>query len=84
MKIEQTTPLAITDLWAGVETRIAQASHLEQAAQELAKAVHTQFGESVALARLFITVNFGSLPATNQVFVRDLAASAGAGSGQIG
>ena len=80
MRVEQTAPVAITDLWAGVESGIAQASHLEHAAQELATAVHSQFEESVTLARLFITVDFGSLPASNQAFVRDLAASAGAGS----
>lgn len=80
MKIKQTTPVTITDLWSGVESGIGQAIHLEDAAQELAKAVQTQFEESIVLARAFITVNFGALPSTNQSFVRNLAESAGAGS----
>lgn len=80
MKIDEATPVAVTDLWGGIESRIHGAENLEQAAQEVAKALHSRFGESVALARVFYTVAFGSLPQAKQAFVRDLAESAGGGS----
>ncbi|MFQ6024160.1 MAG: hypothetical protein ACE5NW_15690 [Acidiferrobacterales bacterium] len=73
MKIEQTKPVTISDLWSGVESKVGQASHLEAAAQELATAIHAQFKESVVLARVFFTVDFDDLPASNQDFVRNLA-----------
>jgi hypothetical protein len=78
MKIEQTKPVTISDLWSGVESKIGQASHLEAAAQELATAIHTEFQESVVLARVFFTVAFDDLPRSNQDFIGNLAKSAGA------
>ena len=84
MKIEQTTSSTITELWANLEPRIQQSKCLEEAAQELATALHNQFTESVALARVFLTVAFDNLPPTNNEFVRKLAESAGAASGLKG
>ncbi|MFQ5803013.1 MAG: hypothetical protein ACE5JQ_08980 [Candidatus Methylomirabilales bacterium] len=80
MKIEQTTASTITELWAKVESRVKQSKCLEEAAQELATALHTQFQESVVLARVYFTVPFGTLPAPNKTFVQNLAESAGAAS----
>ena len=53
---------------------------LEHAAQELVTELHTQFDESVVLARVFVTVPFGELPPCNKDFVRRLAESAGSAS----
>ena len=53
---------------------------LEHAAQELVTELHTQFDESVVLARVFVTVPFGELPPYNKDFVRRLAESAGSAS----
>ncbi len=78
MKIEQATASTITELWGKVEPRAQQSKCLEEAAQELATALHTQFQESVALARVYFTVPFGTLPGTNKAFVQNLAESAGA------
>ncbi len=80
MKIAGTTAATVTDLWAGVEAKIEHASTFEQAAQELANAIYEQFGESVVLARVYLTVPFGALPPANQTFVRNLAESANASS----
>ncbi len=80
MHIGETTPISITDLWASVEEGVRQSEHMETAAQQLAEALHGRFGESAALARIFLTVPFGSLPSANQSFVRSLAESAGAGA----
>ena len=80
MKIEQATPAKVTELWAKVEPKVQKSKSLEEASQELANELHTQFSDSVALARVFITVPFGRLPAKNKEFVQKLAESAGAGS----
>jgi hypothetical protein len=77
MNIGQVKPVAITDLWSGIESDVAGASRLEQGAQALARAIHDQFQESVVLARVFVTVNFDALPASNQAFVRELTKSSG-------
>ena len=80
MKIEQATASTITELWTKVEPRVKQSKSLEEAAQALATALHTQFQESVVLARVYFTVPFGALPGTNKAFVQKLAESAGAAS----
>ncbi|MCZ6872873.1 MAG: hypothetical protein O7G88_04995 [bacterium] len=51
---------------------------MEEAAQEVAAALHTQFDESVVLARVYATVPVAELPEANHSFVRELVASAGA------
>ena len=80
MKIEQATSSTVTELWADVEPRVQEAKSLEEAAQELATALHTEFDESVVIARVFVTVPFDALPPTNKAFVQNLAESAGAAS----
>ena len=82
MKIEQATSAVLAELWGQVEAKVRQATSLEEAAQELACGLHAKFSESSALARVFLTVPFDSLPKRNQEFVRKLAESAGAG-GQL-
>ncbi len=78
MKIEQTTSSTVTKLWTDLESRVQQSKCLEEAAQELATALHTQFDESVVITRVFVTVPFDALPSTNKEFVQKLAESAGA------
>jgi hypothetical protein len=78
MRIDQATSSTTNELWADVEPAVRGASSLEEAAQELAKAFHERFEESVVIARVFVTVPFGELPASNHEFVRNLAESAGA------
>ncbi|MBW2244977.1 MAG: hypothetical protein JRH01_23600 [Deltaproteobacteria bacterium] len=78
MRIGEATPVAITDLWGRVESRVRSAGNLAEAAQELAKELHLCFEASVALARVFFTVPYGSLPEDRQEFVRALARPSGA------
>ena len=80
MRIEETTSTTVAELWGQVESRVEQARYLEEAAQQLASALSTQFEESVVIARVFVTAPFGELPSANQEFVQNLAESAGAGS----
>jgi len=75
MKLEQATDATISELWATVEPLIQQRTSLEEAAQSLATAVHTQFSESAVLARVYVTVPFDELPPHNQAFVETLVAS---------
>jgi hypothetical protein len=77
MRIGEATPVAITDLWGRVEPRVRGAGDLAEAAQELAKELHLRFEVSVAMARVFFTVPFGSLPEDRQEFVRALARPSG-------
>lgn len=78
MRIEEVTEVSVMEFWNGVNAKLQQASCLEEAAQEVAAAVHNQFDESVVLARVYVTVPVAELPEANQTFVRELAASAGA------
>lgn len=48
---------------------------LEQAAQTVAETLFDELGGRAVLARVFATVPFGELPASNRTFVRDLAAT---------
>ena len=82
MKIDQTAASTIKGLSSQLDAKVQNAGFLEVAAQELATSLHTHFKESVALARVFLTVPFGDLPKDNQEFVRKLAGGAGAG-GQL-
>ncbi len=78
MKIDQATSQVVSELLAQVETRIQGAKTLEDAAQELVAALQQKFDESVVIARVFVTVPYGSLPPKNKEFVQKLAESAGA------
>ena len=80
MRINEATPVAVTNLWQSIESGVRGAGSLEEAAQEMTRAFHLGFDESIALARVFFTVPFASLPAANQAFVRTLADSSGAGA----
>ena len=82
MKIDKATSAVVAELWDQVVPKLRQAKSLDEAAQELTTTLHTQFSESVVLARVFLTVPFDSLPQANQQFVSKLAESAGAG-GQV-
>ena len=75
MRIEQATSSTVAEFWARLEPRIQRSNYLEEAAQALASALHTEFRESVLLARVFVTVPFGVLPATNKRFVKMLVGS---------
>ncbi len=78
MRIAEASASTVSDLWTQIQARVGNSQHLENAAQELATAVHSQFDESVVIARVFVTVPFGALPESNKDFVRKLAESAGA------
>jgi hypothetical protein len=77
MKLDRVTGATITELWSTIEPRVRQAKTLEEGAQALATEVHTQFAESVVLARVFLTVRFDALPVEVRAFVQNLAKSAG-------
>ena len=78
MKIETASSATVSELWDSVASDVVSASTFEDAAQRLADALHGQFEESVAIARVFVTVPYGDLPAANKAFVDNLVAGANA------
>jgi hypothetical protein len=80
MKIEQATAPVIDELWGKIESRAKGAQYLEEAAQELVSEIHSQFSDSVVIARVFYTVPLDSLPSANKSFVKNLCESAGVGA----
>jgi len=60
-----------------VQAQTRRAAWFEEAAQTYASLLWDKVGESLVLARVFATVPFGKLPASNQAFVRKLADSTG-------
>jgi hypothetical protein len=77
MHIERVSVGDIRALSKRVQAETATARAYEDAAQALAKEIYKRFQESVVLARVFITVPYGKLPADIAKWVRDLASSAG-------
>ncbi len=45
MNIDQSTQSTVTELWKSVEPKVKQATHLENASQDLATGLHTKFSE---------------------------------------
>lgn len=56
----------IEEIWANASKRIEESSTLEGAAQNLLGAVYGEFGDALALARVFVTIPYGDLPEPNQ------------------
>jgi hypothetical protein len=81
MKLEQVTDATIIQLWTTVEPCLQQAASLEEAAQALATALHTQFTESAVLTRVFVTVAFDGLPPSTRALVQAMPGAAAALTG---
>ena len=77
MKTKQATSSIIDELWMKTERAIQESTSLEEAAQKLVYGIYSVFSESVVITRVFFTVPFNSLPASNQSFVKNLAESDG-------
>ncbi len=73
MKIGQATSSTLRDLWDRIEPEVKRSPTLEGAAQSLITALHTEYADSIVLARAFLTVPLSTLPTSNQGFVRTLA-----------
>lgn len=56
---------------------LRECSSMEEAAQRLVETLYEEFADSIVLARCFVTVPYGNLPATNQKFVNELASAKG-------
>jgi hypothetical protein len=66
------TNVNIPSFIEGVGKSIAKCGCLEDAAQKVTDSVYAEFKDSVVLARLFATVPFEMLPASNKEFVTNL------------
>jgi hypothetical protein len=75
-EIMQLTADAHRELERAAQACTRGAAALEQAAQRFTDLLYGQLKPAIVLTRVFATVPFGELPAVNQRWVRDLAASA--------
>jgi hypothetical protein len=76
-KISETTLSSLSTFRSKMGESIEGCAYLEEAAQKFTDAIYEEFKDSIVLVRLFAAIPFGDLPASNQAFVTDLAASAG-------
>ena len=76
-KISNTPYDIIFSMHDKIEQHVDGSNYLEEAAQRYTDAIYSEFEDSVVLTRLFATIPYRNLPATNRVFVDKLAASAG-------
>lgn len=78
-RIQEADPKTFRAVERGVQKLTRGCATLEEAAQRYTALLYESFGEGIVLARLFATVPYGELPATNQRFVDELASGAGVG-----
>jgi hypothetical protein len=71
------TSASIERFRAQVGEQIRGAQSLEEAAQRFVHALYDELGASVVLARMFVTLPYGKVPADVRAFVASLAASKG-------
>ncbi len=69
-KLEITQIVPVINKVKGV---VADCNSLEQAAQNMVNMLYNEYSESLVLLRLYATVPYGKLPATNKDFVNKLA-----------
>ena len=67
----------IDEIWNGASQGIEGSSTLEEAAQNLLAGVYGEFGEALALARVFVTIPYADLPDSNKAWVSKLAEDKG-------
>jgi hypothetical protein len=72
MRFEAVTGATIDSLERRTDEEIAALDSLEAAAQRFCDILYTTFEESTVLVRVFATVPFADLPATNRTFVEKL------------
>jgi hypothetical protein len=73
MKFANLSAITWLELWKKVQADGKKPENLEQMAQKFIDVIYDEFEESLALARLFISVPYEDLPTFNQKFVKNLA-----------
>jgi hypothetical protein len=76
-RIQEAEGRDIRELERSVQKVTRGCASLDEAAQRYTALIYEHFRESVVLARLFATVRYGDLPASNRVFVDEIARSSG-------
>ncbi len=71
------TSTTIFPLLNRVEEQVRRCKTLENAAQLVTDTLYQEFSDSIVLARFFVTVPFGKLPAASRSFVTQLANTQG-------
>ncbi len=73
MKFANISPITWIELWKKVQPYAEKSENVEQVAQKFIDVIYDEFEESLALARLFLSVPYDDLPTFNQNFVKNLA-----------
>lgn len=76
-KFNSTQTKDVSKLQESMRDSMARATSLEAAAQSCVSAIYETYSESLVLARLYASIPFAQLPASNRAFVRSLAESKG-------
>jgi len=71
--ILQASTANIDRVWSNVSGAVEQSATLQDAAQHLLDGVYAEFGDSLALGRVFVTVPYADLPDSNRTWVAELA-----------
>src|SRR4051812_14489559 len=62
-------------LFGRIQRELSNAKVLEEGAQKCAELIRQEFDQAIALARVYVTVPYSTLPETNRKWVDGLAAS---------
>ncbi|OAD19567.1 hypothetical protein THIOM_004788 [Candidatus Thiomargarita nelsonii] len=73
MTFANISPNTWIELWKKVQPYAEKSENVEQIAQKFIDVIYEEFEESLALARLFISVPYDELSTFNQNFVKNLA-----------
>lgn len=76
-KLSQLSSLDIAQILFNLWQHAPHRKSFEDMAQECVSILHDEFKDSIALTRVFLTVPFDELPASNQQWVRGLAEKTG-------
>jgi hypothetical protein len=78
--ISNLAPSTTSTIWSEVEPHLGECASVVEAAQCLLDVIYAKYEGTLALARIFVTVDCGDLPDFNRNFVSNLADSAGVAS----
>jgi PAS domain S-box-containing protein len=75
LRITETTPAAILQIWDNCATRVADSRHLDDVTTVVAGELYERFSDSLALVRAFFTIPYPALPERQREFALELARS---------
>ncbi|MBI5477574.1 MAG: hypothetical protein HY906_01890 [Deltaproteobacteria bacterium] len=77
MRLLETTPATIRELWNECGPRLGPSPYVDEVAAAAVSALYERFAESLVLARAFLTIPFQHLPGRQQAFATAAARAVG-------